>query len=130
MTRLDEAAKTHDLLELYEELPEDAVQRLEADFPDIADVIAHSRQTFGKWRYFEQGGDAIRALVDTERVHGLAKAARVIADECIIAGLDYGIDIGATVEYRWDGHEKTGSQRIELRLKGGESAVPWGEVLR
>ena len=132
MTRLDEAAKTHDLLELYEELPEDAVQRLEADFPEIAEVIAHSRQTFGKWRYFEQGvaGDAIRALVDTERVRGLAKAARVIADECTIAGLDYRIDIGATVEFRWDGQEKTGSQRIELRLEGGESAVPWGEVLR
>ena len=32
-------------------------QRLEADFPDIADVIAHSRQTFGKWRGFEQGAN-------------------------------------------------------------------------
>ena len=61
-------------------MPEDAIQRLEADFPEIAEVIAHSRQTFGKWRYFEQGvgGDAIRALVDTERVRGLAKAARVM----------------------------------------------------
>ena len=132
MTRLDEAAKTHDLLKLYEELPEDVVQRLEADFPEIAEVIAHGRQTFGKWRYFDQsgGGDAIRALVDTERVGGLAKAARVIADECIIAGLNYEIDIGATVQSRWDGHETTGSQRLELRLEGGESAVPWGEVLR
>ena len=54
----------------------------------------------------------------------------MIADECIIAGLNYEIDIEATVEYRWDRHEKTGSQRIELRLEGGESAVPWGEVLR
>ena len=132
MTRLDEAAKTHDLLELYKELPEDAVQRLEADFPEIADVIAHSRQTFGTWRYFEQdaGADAIRALVDTERVRGLAKAARVIADECAIAGLNYEINIGTTVESRWDGHEQIGSQRIELRLEGCESAVPWGEVLR
>ena len=132
MTRLDEAAKTHDLQELYKELPEDAIQRLEADFPEIAEVIAHSRHIFGKWRYFEQSvsGDAILALVNTERVRGLAKAARVIADECIIAGLNYEIDIGTTVEYRWDGPEKTGSQRIGLRLEGGESAVPWGEVLR
>ena len=55
VTRLDGAAKTHDLLALYGELPSDSRDRLEGDFPEIAEVLAHSRQTFGKWRYFEQG---------------------------------------------------------------------------
>ena len=77
VTRLDGAAKTHDLLKLYRELPDDSRRRLEGDFPEIADVLGHSRETFGRWRYFEQGigEDAIRALVDTDRVWGLGKAA-------------------------------------------------------
>ena len=134
VTRLDGAAKTHDLLTLYGELPEDSRRRLVGDFPSIAEVIEHSRETFGKWRYFEQGGgeDAIRALVDTDRVWGLGKAARVIADECVIAGLNYDIDIDidTTFEFEWQRDDMHKSQRIHLRLEGGESSVPWDEVLR
>ena len=63
-------------------------------------MLGQSRETFGRWRYFEQGigEDAIRALVDTDRVCGLGKAARVIADECVVAGLNYEIDIDTTFE--------------------------------
>ena len=55
VTRLDEAPRTHDLLKLFRELPEDSRRRLEADFPSIVEVLEGSRETFGKWRYFEQG---------------------------------------------------------------------------
>ena len=132
VTRLDGAAKTHDLLALYRELPEDGRRRLEGDFPEIAAVLGDSRQTFGRWRYFEQGvgADAIRALVDTDRVWGLGKAARVIADECVVVGLDYGIDIDTTFEFEWKAGDLSASQRVHLELEGGESSVPWEDLLR
>ena len=117
VTRLDGAAKTHDLLVLYRELPDDSRRRLEGDFPEIAEVLGHSRETFGRWRYFEQGigADAIRALVDTDRVWGLSKAARVIADECVVAGLNYEIDIDTTFEFEWKPGDMRTSQRITCR---------------
>ena len=132
VTRLDEAARTHDLLELYGELPEDSRRRLAGDFPTIAEVLDQSRQTFGKWRYFEQGvGEtAIRALVDTDRVWELGKAARVIADECTVTGLNYHVDVDTTFEFELEPGGMRSSQRIHLSLEGGESAVPWDEVLR
>ena len=85
-----------------------------------------------KWRYFEQGigADAIRALVDTDRVWGLGKAARVIADECVVVGLDYEIDIDTTFEFEWEAGDMSASQRVHLELEGGESSVPWEDVLR
>ena len=129
ITRLDEAGRTHDLLELYRELPEDCRDRIEADFPSIAEVLECNRETFGKWRYFEQGEDAIRALVDTDRVRGLGKAARVIIDECDVAGLNYRIHIDTTFEWELNSGEMGGSQHIHLNLKGGESPIPWGVVL-
>ena len=77
VTRLDEAAKTHDLLAVYGELPDDRRSRPEGDFPEIADVLGHTRETFGRWRHFEQGvgEEAIRALVDTDRSWVLGKSA-------------------------------------------------------
>ena len=132
VTRLDEAAKTHDLLELYRELPEDSRRRLAGDFPTIGEVLHHNRQTFGKWRYFEQstGEKAIRGLVDTDRVSGLGKAARVIADECDVTGLNYHIGNKTTFQFKRELGGMRTSQRIDLSLEGGESAVPWDEVLR
>ena len=94
--------------------------------------LGHSRETFGKWRYFEQGirEGAIRALVDTDRVWGLGKAARVIADECVIAGLNYKIDIDTTFEFELNAGDMRTSQLVHLALEGGESSVHWDEVLR
>ena len=131
VTRRDEAAKTHDLFDLYEELPKDSRSRLEADFPTIAAVLENNRGTFGKWRYFEQeiAGDAIRALVDTDRIRGLSKAARVIVDECVVAGLDFHIDVDATYDIPWDGDKTKTSQRIHVSLEGGEASIPWDEIL-
>ena len=132
VTRLDGAAKTHDLLKLYWELPDDSRGRIEGDFPGIADVLGHSRETFGRWRYFEQGigEDAIRALVDTDRAWGLGKAARVIADECVVAGLDYEIDIDTSFEFDWRPGDMSTAQRIHLSLEGGESSIPWEVLLQ
>ena len=43
-------------------------------------MLEQTRHVFGKWRYFEQavGNNAFPALIDIDRVWGLAKAARVI----------------------------------------------------
>ena len=132
VTRLDGAAKTHDLLKLYRELPDDSRGRLEGDFPEIADVLDHSRETFGRWRYFEQdiGEHAIRALVDTDRVWGVGKAARVIADECVVAGLNYEIDIDTSFELDWRPGDMSTAQSIHLSLEGGESSIVWEELLQ
>jgi len=132
VTRQDEAAKTHDLLKLYLELPEDSRRRLEGDFPEIAEVLGRSRETFGRWRYFEQGiGEgAIRGLVDTDRGWGLGKAARVIADECAVAGLNYEIDIDTTFEFSGQPGDVLTSERVHLKLTGSEGPIPWDEILR
>ena len=90
-------------------------------------------QTFGKWRYFEEsaGEAAIRALVDTDRVWGLGKAARVIADECAVAGLGYSIDINTTLEIKGEADGRYNRQAgVHLSLEGRESAILWDEVLR
>ena len=131
MTRMDEAEKTHDLLKLYKSLPPDSRKRLEADFPEIADVLEYHRHTFGEWRYFEQGAgeDAFGALVNTDRVWGLGKAARMIADECVIAGLTYEVDIDSTFAAAVDRGDKSFSQQVDLTVHGGEAAIPWDEVL-
>ena len=123
MTRLDEAEKTHDLLTLYEALPPDSRARLEADFPEIGDFLKHNRGTFGRWRYFEQsvGEDGMAALVNTRRVRGLGKAARVIVDECVVVGLTFDAVV--------DREAGSLSERISLRVHGGEAAIPWAEVL-
>ena len=132
VTRLDEATKTHDLLKLYLELPEDSRRRLEGDFLEIAEVLGHSCETFGRWRYFEQdiGEDAIRALVDTDRVLGLGKAARVIADECEVAGLNHDIEVDTTFEFKGPPGDVRTSQHVHLKLEGGEGPTPWDDILR
>ncbi len=131
VTRQDETAKTHGLLELYEALPEDSQRRVEADYPEIAKILERGREMFGKWRYFEPdvAEHAILALVDTERARGLAKAARVIADECVIAGMEFDINVERTFDLSPDDENSDTSQKIRVRLEGGESAVPWDAML-
>ena len=131
MTRLDEAEKTHDLLKLYEALPSDSRDRLEADSPEIGAALEHDRDTFGRWRYFEESvaEDAIAALVNTERVRRLGKAARVIVDECVVVGLTFEVDVDTTFDAVVDRGGKSLSERIRLTVHGGEAAIPWREVL-
>ena len=131
MTRLDEAKKTHDLVTLYEALPPDSRERLEADFPEIGEVLKHNRGTYGRWRYFEQGvgEDAVVALVNTARVRGLGKAARVMVDECVVVGLTFEVEIDTTFDVVVDEGARSLSERISLKLHGGEAAIPWAEIL-
>ena len=131
MTRLDKAKKTHDLLELYNGLPSDSRERLEADCPEIAAALARDRETFGGWRYFEQkvGEKAFIALVNTDRVRRLGKAARVIVDECRVVGLVFQGQIDATFDSVVDRGAGSLSERIHLRVDAGEAAIPWPEVL-
>ena len=69
------------------------------------------------------------ALVNTERVWGLGKAARVILDECAVAGLTYEIRVNSEFDVATDPGDVSISQRIDLSVEGGEAAIPWDGVL-
>ena len=131
MTRLDKAKKTHDLLDLYKALPSDSRKRLEADFPEITGVLGENRHLFEKWRYFEEsvGEEAMAALANTDRVRKLGKAARVIVDECVVAGLQYEIHVDQSYRFDTDGGHRNHSLSIDLRVTGHEAAIPWDQVL-
>ena len=131
MTRRQEFKKTHDLVHLYQELPEDSQSRLEADFAGIDAALRDGRYLFEKWRYFEGRvtKKALEALANTGLLEGLGKAARVIADECAVAGLTYDF------RFRKDGKiesERSGmeySECIRMSLEVGEAPIPWDLVL-
>ena len=131
LTRKDEAKKMHDLLELYEALPEDSRKRLKADFEGVDDILKENRHTFGRQRYFEQSidGDAFKALVNTERVRGLAKAARVIVDECVVSGLGYDIDIEVEFNFTAEPSDAQYWERYKVDVTGNESAIPWESIM-
>ena len=98
LTRMDEARKSHDLWQLYRDLPEDSRARIEEDCPEGSSVLKKARHTFDKWRYFEAngGGRGISSMIDTDRAFALAKAARVLLDEAELMGLGYSVEIDAT----------------------------------
>ena len=98
LTRMDEARKSHDLWLLYRDLPVDSRTRIKEDFPEMDSVLKSARHTFDKWRYFEAnvGGRGIKAMIDTDRALGLAKAARVLKDEAELMGLGYSVKVDAT----------------------------------
>lgn len=139
VTRGDAAEATHNLLTLYKALPSDGRERLEADFPGIGEALKKDQEAFGKWRYFEKefAQKSITALVDTDRVRRLAKAARVIIDECVIVGLNFEVQVNTTFEVlvnptldvEGDRGGTNLSERSSLTVHGGEAAIPWAEVL-
>lgn len=123
LTRLDEARRSHDLVRLFEDLPDDSRGRIEADFPEIATVLARGRHTFGAWRYFEAdvGERGFAALVDTRRALELGKAARVILDEAEMAGLGYSVRLEAGQHVREDGEGRTVRYDHRLNVVGREA---------
>ena len=125
ITRLDEARKTHDLLDLYNDLPEDSRTRLKADFVEIEDVLEQGRHTFGKWRYFETnvGGEAMLAMVNYQRAFALAKAARVTVDEGEIAGLGCEVDVETEFEVGLEG-DASYQEQVDLHVTGWEASIP------
>ena len=131
MTRKHEAEKTHDLLDLYQALPSDSRERLEADFSGIAEALKDGRSLFDKWRYFEGSVSekALASLANACLIERLAMAARVIADECELAGLDYVLQVRKDFEFDSDRGRMAYSERLHLSLEAGESAIRWDQVL-
>ena len=143
ITRLDEAKKTHDLWKLYRSLPDDSRARLEGDVPAIGDVINENRHTFGAWRYFEGSAlkHAVRGPVNTDRVRGLGQAARVIVDECVVAGLQCDVDSQYTYDVqsvacldedfrlRMSSRRPSLSTTVKVEFGGHESAIPWPRIM-
>ena len=127
ITRLDEARKTHDLLKLYNDLPEDSRTRLKADFAEIEDVLEQGRHTFEKWRYFETnvGEKAMLAMVNYQRALALAKAARVIVDEGKIAGLDGEVKVDVAGNVERAGGDESYQESVNLEVTGWEAPIPW-----
>ena len=131
MTRNHRARKTHDLLALYDDLPEDCRARMNGDYAAIEDVLENSRQTFAKWRYFESETtkDAIERTLNHERAQDLEKAARVIIDECAFVGLKG--DLRMTTYGSWTAMlEGTATlsnfrERMHFKADSGESAIDW-----
>ena len=123
LTQLDEARKSHDLIKLYEDLPEKSRERIEADFSEITTVLERGRHTFGNWRYFETnvGEPGFAALIDAERALELGKAARVILDEAEIVGLGYSVHLKAKQSASEDGDERTYRYDHHLNVIGREA---------
>ena len=123
LTCKDEAIRTHDLRDLFEDLPEQSRKRIEVDYPDISTVIETGRQTFGKWRYFERnlGEAGLRAMIDTQQARALGKAARVLLDEAAMVGLDATFKMQAKRNVRIVDETKVTNDTIKLKLTGGEN---------
>ena len=148
LTRKDEAEMIHDLKDLYDALQEDCRDRLMADFAEIADIFTEHRQSFGKWRYFEPhlgeyvDKKVIEAIINPARMWGLGKAARVLVDEGLIAGmqndfhLQYDMDIHANLRVSEEGEvtstvDHAASQvTARLRIVGHETAIPWDTIMQ
>ena len=143
LTRVDEADKSHDLLALFESLPEDCQSRLQGDYSAIAEIMTRYRHTFDRWRYFEPnvGQDALSILVNLDQIFGLEKAARVILDECIVAGLQYHWDVQYGMDFpvsvyidpdltvRAVPDEGSFSTKVTMQVSGHESEIPWDDIL-
>lgn len=127
----DEAKKTHDLLGLYNDLPEDSRTRLKADFAETGDVLEQGRYTFGKWRYFDTdaGEKAIQTMLDYQKAFKLAKAARVIVDEGEIAGLDGEVEVKVEGDVEMDGGDESYQESVNLEVTGSEAPIPWDLLL-
>ena len=54
----------------------------------------------------------------------------MIADECVVASLEYDINVETTFNMSWEGDNAGTSQVARVNLEGGESSVPWDQVLR
>ena len=123
LTRMDEARKSHDLWQLYRDLPPDSRERIGEDFPEVDSVLKSARHTFDKWRYFEAnvGGRGMGAMIDTDRAFALAKAARVLLDEVEMVGLGYSVKVEATQKVTKSGDRQNVHIKHHLSTTGSEA---------
>ena len=119
----DEAKKSHDLQDLYSDLPKNSRKRVEADFPEIKSVTTKGKQTFGKWRYFETsvGEKGIRSMIDTDQSRALGKAARVLLDEAELVGLEFSVKMNAKENVKVSGQNKRCDYEFNLGVTGKEN---------
>ena len=130
LTCNDEASKTHDLLLLFQGLPGGSRERIQADYPEIADVIRKGRHTFGAWRYFETsvGEAVIHSMVDVDQARALGKAARVILDEAEFVGVTGTATIQGTRHVRMAGDTSIRKDELTIKFNAGETP-PSNDVL-
>lgn len=123
LTAKDMAAKTHDLLDLFQGLPGPSRRRIMADYPEIEYVLKFGRQTFGMWRYFETASSDLagQSMVNTEQARNLGKAARVILDEAEMMGLGYTLKVDAKHHFRELTDEQTHHLTLNVNIKGHEA---------
>lgn len=122
LTCKNEAKKIHDLIELYDDLPQRCRERIEADYPDIRDVLQHGRKTFDSWRYFQHapGEKGMRAMIDSDRARSLAKSARVILDEAQMMGLSGKVKIDGKQNVREQNGRRDYSIELDVTVTGSE----------
>ena len=122
LTCKDEAKKIHDLFELFADLPDESRQRVILDFEEIETVLEKQRRSFDSWRYFESSTSemAMNALIDKMAVSKLAKAARVLMDECEIVGLEGEATVNASQGIRQEGSRTIASYDVAVKVTGRE----------
>ena len=122
LTLLNEARKTHDLWQLYRDLPSESRARIEEDYPQVQSVLEDARYTFDKWRYFEAnvGAHGMGAMIDTERAFALGKTARVLLDEAEMMGLGYSVSVDATRRVTKTGDRQDVHITHKMHTKGTE----------
>ena len=123
LTAKNQALKSHDLADLYADLPPTSVERMEVYHPEIQTSLEQGRGRFGDWRYFEKntGETAIASLTPTELSMSLLKAARVLLDEAELLGLSGGVKLHANQSITVDDCSRSDDYRYDLSVHGGEA---------
>ena len=122
LTCNDEALKTHDLLDLFNELPQVSKNRIRADYADIEGALREGRQTFGKWRYFETSvdGKGFEAMFNVPRARNMGRAARVILDDAEVVGLGGSVKVAAKESVRVDEANRHYKYNFDVTVRGNE----------
>ena len=122
LTCNDEAEKIHDLIDLYNDLPQHSRDSMEADYPEIEEVLDQGRQVFDNWRYFQRApsGKAMTSMIGSERARALSKAARVILDEAEMMGLWGNVKIDAKQNVRFNEGRRDYRIELDTTVTGGE----------
>ena len=123
LTCIDDAPKTHDLMELYESLPPPSRRRVAADYPEVVETLRIARHTFGPWRYFEVNvrEQGVRSMIDVSRAHALGKAARVILDEALMVGLGASVHMEARDDVRILGNTENHHYNFKVKVRAQEA---------
>ena len=105
---------------------------MKADYALIGDVLEKSRNTFDKWRYFEETSTtkmAAERTLNHELAQDLETAARVIIDECAIVGLKGELRMTSHSSWTATLKEKASAkdyrESMDFEAESGESAIVW-----